>query len=147
MPVLVSDLTEACYVKSFDFDPNSADATDVGWIDGTDYDAFLFSFFRTVGTSNVDTFRVLGNTAANGGGTDVTIKTKTITAQPNLLGDNAFLHVTRDEIAVAAANAGVEVVGISLQLEFATNTDEGVAVYIFENGRRQYADQTADIIA
>ena len=147
MSVLVTDLTEACYVKSFDFDPNTANVTDVGWIDGTDYDAFLFSFFRTVGTGNVDTFRVIGNTAANGGGTDVTIKTKTITSEPNALGDNAFLHVTRDEIAAAAANAGVEVVGVSLQLEFATATDEAVVTYVCLNGRRQYAGQTADIIA
>ena len=80
MPVLVSDLTEATYVKGFDFDPDSADATDVGWIDCTDYDAILFSFFRTVGTSAMDTFKVLGNTLATGAGTDVTIKTKTISA-------------------------------------------------------------------
>jgi len=147
MSVLVTDLTEATYVKGFDFDPNVDTAVDVGWIDGTDYDAILFSFFRTVGTGNVDTFRVLGNTAANGGGTDVVVKTKTITAEPNAVGDNAFIHVTRDEIAAAAANAGVEVVGISLQLEFATATDEAVVTYVCLNGRRQYAGQTADIIA
>jgi hypothetical protein len=47
-------LTERLYVKGFDFDPDSADATDVGWVDCTDYDNLLFQFFRTVGTGDVD---------------------------------------------------------------------------------------------
>jgi hypothetical protein len=89
----------------------------------------------------------MGAGAATGSGTDVAIKTKTITSQPNAVGDNAFLHVTREEIAAAAANAGYEVVGISASCTVATNTDEAVVTYICLNGRRQYAGQTADIIA
>lgn len=141
------DLTANLQIrKAIDFDPDSADATDVGWFASQDVAAVQAMFIRTVGTGTVDTFAWLGNTAANGGGTDVTIKTKTISSQPDAAMDSAFLEVTEEEIAQAAAAAGVSIKGLSLSLEFGTSTDEGVVVYVVKPNKG-YLSLTSDQIA
>lgn len=135
------------FIYSYDFDPNADTVTDVGWVDCRPYKNFCFQFFRTVGTGNLDTFRVIGNTATNGGGTDVTVKTKTISSEPNAVGDFVFIEVSAEEINAAGVAAGVEVIGISAACEFATSTDEGVVTYIFTGPRHAYLNLTADHIS
>jgi hypothetical protein len=141
-------LTENLQVKQYDFDPDGTDPVDVAWLAAKNFDRFLFAFFRTIGTGNVDTMRVLANTALDGSGTDVTVKTKTLTSvQPNALGDYSFVEVSAGEIAAAAKAAGVDVVAVALQLEFATGTDEGVVTYVFGGAKYPQAALTADNIA
>lgn len=134
------------FVKSFDFDPNGTDPVDVGWVATKEYSGFLFACFRSVGTGSVAAFSILGNTEADGSGTDVTIKSHAIGSAPDAVGDQIFLEVTEEEIASVAAAAGVSIKGISASVDLATGTDECVVTYVFE-GKRAYLNQTADIIA
>lgn len=132
-------------VTGYDFDPDATTATDVGWIDGQDVLSLLVVCQRTVGTSNL-TFAVIGNTAADGSGTDTTIKTVTLAAQPDAVGDIVVTEVTRGEIVQAAADAGVEIRGLSAQLTVATGTDEFVVTYIVKDANAKL-DNTSDIVA
>jgi len=130
---------------AYDFDPNGTSAVDVAWVDAQDIMSLLVCFVRTVGTSAL-TFTIIGNTAADGSGTDSAIKTITVSPEPDAVGDFVFGEVTRGEIMQAAATAGREIRGISAALTFATGTDEGVVVYTIESAHGK-KDNTADVIA
>ena len=132
-------------VTAYDFDPGGTDATDVGWIDGRDVHNFAVGCVRTIGTSDL-TFTIIGNTEADGSGTDTTIKSVTLAAQPDAVGDLVVAEVTRDDIMQAASTAGVDIRGLSAQLTVATGTDELVVFYITE-GKFSYLDKTADVVA
>ena len=149
MPVATDfqQLRSSLAVTQYDHDPDATTATDVAWVDMRDFDAILIGFFRTVGTSDL-TFSVLGNAQSDGSGTDVTIKTKTLTgAQPNAVGDYTWVEVTQEEIVQAGTDAGVaDVRYVTANLTLATATDEAVVTYI-RRGERQYKDLTSDSIA
>lgn len=133
-------------VTHYDFDPDSANATDVAWVDMRDFDGFLASFFRTVGTGNLDTFKILANSASDGSGTDVEVKSFS-GSDPDLLGDYVFLECTAQEINQAGVTAGVaDLRYVSASCEFQTSTDEGVVTYI-RHGLRAYSGMTADSVA
>lgn len=132
-------------VKPYDFDPDATSATDVGWYDAQDIDSLVVQFIRTVGTSAL-TFTIIGNTAADGSGTDSAIKTITLANQPNAFLDTAFGEVTRGEILQAATTAGREIRGVSAALTFATGTDEAIVNYIIKP-THVIKDNTADIVA
>ena len=132
-------------VTGYDFDPDATTATYIDHIDAQDVDALLVKFQRTVGTSAL-TFLIVGNTLVDGSGTDTTIKTITLAAQPNAVGDIAFGEVTCGEILQAAADAGVEIRGLSAVLTFATGTDEGAVSYIVKS-KHTKLNNTADIVA
>lgn len=139
-------LRSSLAVTQYDHDPDGTGAVDVAWVDMRDYNAILIAFFRTVGTSDL-TFTVLANSASDGSGTDVTVKTKTISSQPDAVGDYVFEEVTAEEIAQSATDAGETGVRyVSANLTLATGTDEGVVTYI-RRGIRNYRDQTADTVA
>lgn len=132
-------------VKPYDLDPDATTLTDVGWYDAQDIDALLVQFVRTVGTSAI-VFKIIGNTLADGSGTDTVIKTITPAAAPDAFLDTAFGEVTRGEIMQAAATAGVEIRGVSAQISFATGTDEAIVNYIIKP-THVIKDNTADIVA
>jgi hypothetical protein len=144
MPVANALLSERLKVTHYDFDPDVTTAVDVAWVDMQDADRILMSFFRTVGTSDI-TLQVLGNSASNGSGTDVVIKSKTNAefGDPDAVGDYAFIEVSADEL-VAASESGCRYV--SLNLAFATGTDEGVVTYVKEM-KTGKASQSANSIA
>lgn len=136
--------TERSAITAYDLDPDATTTTDVAWVDMRDYTRLAVMFFRTVGTSDI-TLSVLGNSAANGGGSDVTVKTKTLTSvQPNAVADYTFLEVSEDEI-VTASESGARY--LSANVSFATSTDEGVVVYIRHGAKHPQAGNTADSIA
>ena len=115
----------------YDFDPDSTDAVDIAWVDMRDFGGFRATFFRTVGTGDLDTMTIIGNTSSTGAGTDRIIVSKTLTGvQPNLLGDYTSLEVSAEQIAEVGAANSEALRYVSLQLEFATSTDEGVVTYI-----------------
>jgi hypothetical protein len=141
MPSSNQKLSEALFVKHYDFDPGDTAADDIGWFDASGYDRFLFSFFRTIGTGDV-VFKVLGNTATDGTGTDVTIATQSSTAtasQPNAVGDYIFIEVSKDDILDAADGTAVR--ALSASAAFATGTDEGVITYVW-GGAQRYSPET-----
>lgn len=139
-------LRSSLAVTHYDFDPDATSATDVGWVDMRDFDAILISFFRTVGTSSL-TLNILGNTEADGSGTDATIKAVTISAQPDAVGDYVFAEVTAQEIAQAATDAGLDGLrGVSASAAVATAGDEGVFTYV-RSGKRKHKDLSVDSVA
>ena len=133
-------------ITIYDFDPDSANATDVAWVDMRDYDSIVIAFFRTVGTGNLDTFALLANDQSDGSGTDVTVKAKTVSSEPNAVGDYLFLEVSASEIRQACEAAGVAGRYVSCSAEFQTSTDEGVIVYI-RRGLQKKLNLSADTIA
>ena len=136
----IQKLASRMKVTAYDFDPDSTDLTDVAWVDMRDYENILVKFFRTVGTSDV-VFKIIANTASDGSGTDVVLKTST--ADPDATGDYAFLEANAEDIA--AAGDGYRYV--SAQVSVATDTDEGVVTYIRGIAKRQEENLTADVIA
>jgi hypothetical protein len=135
-------------VTQYDFDPDGTSAVDVAWVDMRDFGRILIGFFRTVGTSDL-TFKVLGNSASDGGGTDVEVKAKTLTGvQPNAVGDYTWVECSAEDIKQAAVDAGVAAPRyVSANLTFATGTDEAVVTYIRCEPRFARKDLTADNIA
>lgn len=136
-------------ITQYDFDPDGTSAVDVAWVDMRDFENFAFSFFRTVGTSDV-TVKIIANAESDGGGTDVEIKTWTNATfgDPDATGDYAFGECTAEEIAQEAADAGVENVRyVSVNLTFGTGTDEAVVTYIRGGCKRAYDGLSANSIA
>ena len=132
-------------ITHYDFDPGATTATDIGWVDMRDFDNFACSFFRTVGTA-ATTFKIIGNSASNGSGTDVTIKTHSIGSEPDATGDYIFLECTGAEIAQEGSDAGETVRYLSASVSVATNSDEGVVTYV-RGGGRAYDGLSSDTVA
>lgn len=129
-------------ITHYDFDPDGTDAVDVGWVDMRDFSHFACSFFRTVGTSALDTFTIIANPESDGSGTDVNVKTHAVGSEPNALGDYLFLECTAEEIGALGSTLRY----VSAACEFATGTDEGVVTYI-RKGKRSYDALSADTVA
>lgn len=141
------DLRANIEVTVYDFDPGGTSAVDVAWVDMAESKSILIGFFRTIGTS-ATTLAVLGNSASDGSGTDVTVKTKTLTsAEPDAAGDYTWIEVSESEIAQAAADAGETGVRyVTASVSVATGTDEAVVIYI-RKPKHHKLDLTADSIA
>lgn len=130
-------------IKHYDFDPGDTNPNDIDWVDMRDYGGFAITFFRTVGTSNLDTFSIIANPESDGGGTDVTIKAHAVPSEPNLIGDQIFLEITAEMLA----DAGSTLRYVSASVEFATNSDEAVITYVRFDPRFPATGLTASIIA
>lgn len=130
-------------VTQYDFDPDNADANYVAWVDMRDFEAVLMSFFHSVGTGNIDTFKIYA--ASDTSGTNAT-EIKAATVDPDAVGDYVFLECTAAEIAhLDTSNVGLRYV--SLQVELATSTDEGVVTYIRGHPRFPRDGLTSDVVA
>lgn len=127
-------------VTSYDFDPDASTAVDVAWVDMSGYGELTVVAIRTIGTGNVDGFKILSNPTSTGGGTDVEVKDYgTFTSQPDAIADFVVLSCRADELG---GNRYV-----SAQLELATDTDEFMVVYIRSKPRHAYDGLTSDTIA
>lgn len=135
------------WIKSYDFDPGGTSAVDVGWVDCRGYGHYAFHVFKSVGTGNVSALSILGNTTTTGSGTDVTIKSKTISVQPANVGQGIFIEVSADEVNAAGVAAGVDIVGISASVTLQTGTDECVVTYIFSEPKHAYKNLSADYLS
>lgn len=136
-------LKSALKVLQYDFDPNATSATEIAWQDMRDYSSLLVGFFRTVGTSDL-TFEIVANTASDGGGTDVVVKTVSPAAEPDAVGDHVWYEIDTEDILEAAGDADYRYV--TARLTVATGTDEGVVTYILD-GRHKQENLTADVLA
>lgn len=133
-------------VTQYDFDPDATTATEIAWVDMRDFEYFLCSFFRTVGTGTL-AMTIIGNAESDGSGTDVALKTYAGDA-PDAVGDYGFLEVTAEEIAQEASDASVDNCRyVTAVTTFGTNTDEGVVTYVRGGPKRAHAALTADVVA
>lgn len=137
-----NQLSARMAVKHYDHDPDATTAVDVAWVDARDFEHYLFSFFRTIGTSAL-TMKILANPNSDGSGTDVIVRTITLAAQPDAVGDQVFCECTAQEIAALGSTLRY----VSLNLTLATGTDEGVVTYVKSGPRFAYNGLTADIVA
>lgn len=138
-------LTSEVKIEQFDFDPDVNTAVAVAWKDMRDFAQLLVAFFRTVGTSNL-TFLIQASATADGASPE-TIATKTITAQPNAVGDFVFAEITAAQIAQVAMTSGKALRYVSAVLTFATGTDEGVVTYVRGAARFKYDALSADYVS
>ncbi len=134
---------------SYDVDPagDTTDAFDVAWVDSRDFELFMTSFFRTVGTGNLDTYSIIANSESDGSGTDATIVAHAIANQPNAVGDQIFLECSAEQVADASTTTTGRLRYVSISIEFATGTDEGVVTYIRHGARRATSGLTAESVA
>lgn len=137
-------LSSTLQITAYDFDPGATTATDIAWVPMGRH--FLAMFFRTVGASGL-TFSLIGNTATDGTGTDVTIVSHAVANEPDAVGDYVFLECSEEQVKEVAATAGLSnVKTVSASVAVATGTDEGVVIYVREP-HRKYADITAESVA
>ncbi len=132
-------------LTQYDFDPNSTAATAVAWVDMKDFAKLIVAFFRTVGTSNI-TMIIQGSAASNGASPE-TVATKTVSSQPNAVGDYIFLECLAEQVAQVAATSGKALRYVSATISFETNTDEGVVTYMLGGPRFAYDELTADYVS
>ncbi len=128
-------------VTQYDFDPGDTNADDIAWVDMRDAGVFTCSFFRTIGTGAL-TFQILANSASDGSGSDVVVKTWS-GSQPDAVGDYVFLECTAQELAAL----GTDLRYVTASCAVATGTDEGVVTYIRSDLRFPRQDATADTVA
>lgn len=129
-------------VLQYDFDPGTSDATDVGWVNMRDYTHVMMILFHSVGTGDITSFSLLSNSAADGTGTDATIKTHALGSQPDAVGDSIVVEASAEEITGTDADA----VGVSAAIALATAGDEAVVTYIFFP-KRAYTGLTTNVIS
>ena len=125
-------------LKCFGFEVDAEGPADAGWVDVTGFSAFMAIVFRSVGSGGLDEFKILGNTAADGSGTDVELAdyadVGTLSAV-DAVGDWAMLEVTQADLDAAEDGSGNKIKGISVSVGHATASDESVAFYVLGNGR------------
>lgn len=135
-------------ISGHDFDPDSTNKTQLAtYLDMRDHEWVVFMFQRTVGTGNLDTFDIVGNTASDGSGTDRIIVSKTISSEPNLVGDYVFLECSAGQIKEIGVDNGEDLRFVSFDLEFATNTDEAAVTAVRGGSKFPRRDLSADTIA
>lgn len=137
-----TDLKSSLAVTAYDFDPGATTATSIAWVDMNGYSSIMVGFFRTVGTS-ATTLSITSDSDSDGGGTNVTVKTKVLTAaEPNAVGDYTWIEVSESDIAEADADGRY----VTATVSSATSTDEGVVIYI-RKAKHLKLNATADNIA
>ena len=129
-------------VTMYDFDPGATAAADVAWVDLRDYEGIHISVMHSVGTGEISTFNILGNSASDGSGSDVELKASTPTTA-DAVGDTVHLEVTAEELAAL----GTDLRYVSASVALGTGTDECVVTYVRYGAKHAAADKTANVIA
>lgn len=123
-----------------DFDPDSTNATDAGWLDMQNFNRADFYFIRTIGTSDISGVRILSNPNSDGSGTDFVAKDIGTIADADAAFDKAHIgSITADQL-----NGNQYA---SAQFAFATATDEGIVLAILSEPRFAHEGLDSDDIA
>lgn len=105
-------------------------ATDVGWVDMSDWDWFLAVVFMSARTGNLTAATILSNPQSNGGGTDVTQRTLTNPTNINAAGEIFYLEVSASQLSATTAERYV-----SVNLTSSNAADRYIVTYIAGRGR------------
>lgn len=134
------------YCKTFVHDIADATVlTDIGWVDFSKYSRALIGVCLVSG-ANVVAVHVLGNTATDGSGTDVTITSHADPTSVTDPGEQVWIEVTAEQFAQEGADNSVELIGLSAQVDCAHADDICAVTYILES-KEPHLDLTADILA
>jgi hypothetical protein len=145
MALTAKKLASEIKVEMFDFDPNATAATAVSWVDMKDFSKLMVGFFRTVGTSAI-TLTIQASAASNGASAE-TVVTKTVSSQPDAVGDYIFAECMAEQIAQKGSDTGKALRYVSAVISFATGTDEAVVTYIRSGAKFAYDALTADYVS
>lgn len=141
-------LSEVLHVTMSELDAEGP--ADVDWVSIEDFSSFMAIVMRSVGTGGLDEFKILGNTKADGSGTDVELADYAdvgTLANVDAVGDTAMLEVTQADLD-AANSSETPIKGISVSLGHVTASDESVVTYIRGGARFKHALLTPqDVIA
>lgn len=120
---------------------------DVAWVSIEEFETFGALVFRSVCSGGLDELKILGNPAANGSGTDVTLKdyaTLVTLSAFDAVGDWVFVELSKAELHHAmAANGNAAIKGICVSLGHAQAADESVIIYLRGGARNKNALLTA----
>lgn len=129
-------------ITFYDFDPDATTATDVAWVDMRDYSGLTVAYYKTVGTGSL-TSLIIQCSASSNGASPATVATKTISSDPNAVGDYVFFEIDEDDIAQALDGARYVTATIAL----ATSTDEALVTYIRTGAKFAGDGESADTVA
>lgn len=144
-----SKLSETLAVTMYELDAEGP--ADVAWVSIEEFSSFLAIVMRSVGTGGLDAFQILGNTAANGSGTDVVLADASTAPESvtlstvDAVGDTVMLEVDQ-AVLDAAKSSETPILGISVSLGHVTATDESVVTYIRGGARYKYDGLTAQSV-
>lgn len=145
MALSVDKLKSTIDVRMFDFDPGATTVTAVEWVAMKNYENLLVSAMRTVGTSAV-TLTI--NAATDSSGTDsAVVVTKTVSTEPDAVGDYISVECMAQQIAQKASDDGKAYTHASAVISVATGTDEMAVTYVLGGARFAGSDLTSDNIA
>ena len=136
-------LSEELAVTTYELDGEGP--TDVAWVATENFNKALFQVMRTVGTGGLDALTIIGNTLADGSGTDVELvdKADSLTLSTvDAVGDTVFMEVGQEVF-----DANPTMLGICVSLGHVTSTDESIVTYILGDPRQVSGALTADAIA
>lgn len=136
-------------VTVYDHDPaDSTVATDVAWVDMRDYEEItVIAFASALTGSGVTAFKLLGNSAADGSGTDAEIKVHAVGSAPDAVGDYLVLSCTAEELKQASTSTTGAIRYVSANLDCNNAADENVVIYIRSKPRFPRTGLTADTVA
>ena len=129
-------------ITFYDFDPNATTATDVAWVDMRDYTGLTVMYYKTVGTGTL-TSLIVQTSATDDGANPSTVATKTISDDPNAVGDYVFFEIDSADIAQALDGGRY----VSATIALATSTDEAIVTYIRTGARFASDGESADTVA
>ena len=119
-------------------------ATDIAWIDGAGLARFGVKCSATALTGvGVTVFKILGNSASDGSGTDVVLATHAVGSAPDAVNDQLYLEVSKDQI-VALSQSGARY--LSANVTQANAADQTCVTYVAEH-ELQKSGLTGDIVA
>lgn len=137
-------LSESVKVTTYELDAEGP--SDVAWVDVENYSSFLAVVFRSVGTGGLDAFTIIGNTSADGSGTDTAAladKSSSLTLSTvDAVGD--YVHL---EIGQKVFDDNPTMKGISVSLGHVTASDESVITYVLGQPRQVTSALTADAVS
>lgn len=133
-------------IRLYDFDPDATSVTEIAWVDMRDFERFMCTFFRTIGTAAV-TFKIMANSDSAGGNTDVDIVAHAVGDEPNAVADQIHLECSAEQLGSLSTAATGELRYVTAVVSVATGTDEGAILYLRERARFERDGLTADIVA
>lgn len=126
-------------------EPGDADLNAVKYVDLKDFDSFVAGYLRTAGTDVLDNFQISAAQDASGTNKQVI---KTSTAQPDAVGDQAYIEIASQEVEQVGVDAGItDLRFVTLEVENATAGDQAAVTYVLGRAHFPGKDLTADVIA
>lgn len=116
---------------------------------GSGFNQFLAQLVaHTLVGTGLTEFKIVANTANDGSGTEVTVKTHAIPTAPDTVGNYLNLECTAEEVRQANTDAAIPITALAryvgVRFTMANAGDKGVCVYVTAQHRSSVPNLTAD---